>query len=318
MGTGAHVIVVGGPAGLTEHARRRIDHLEGLWSRFLPESEVSRLNGCAGSFIELSAETLLLLERALEGWRLSGGAFDAMVLAAVVAAGYDRSFNELGADEEGSIGPMATAAAAASATMDGPPLVIRARTACVREGVGFDAGGIGKGLAADLVVAELLELGASGACVNLGGDLRLAGDSPAGSGWTIGIEHSWSPTPLALVGIREGAVATSTTLKRRWRAGAEWHHHLIDPRSGLPSDSDLNHVTVVAAEGWAAEVLAKAVLLNGSEFAFNIVGGTGAEALAVDETGHVMASDGFAAFLGGAELPTAVPGPLVPSAPRQL
>jgi thiamine biosynthesis lipoprotein ApbE len=77
----------------------------------------------------------------------------------------------------------------------------------------------------------------------------------------------------------------------------------------MPSDSELNQVTVIAAEGWVAEVLAKAVLLNGSELAFNILGGTGGEALVVDEAGAVSASDGFAAYLGVARLPTSLPLP---------
>jgi thiamine biosynthesis lipoprotein len=306
MGTDAHVIVVGGSPALAEHARGRIDRLETLWSRFLPESEVSRLNSAAGTFMEVSDETLLLLERALDGWRISAGAFDATMLDAVIAAGYDRTFDELASLEGHDTDAQAACRFASLRDGGGAPIEIRSTMACVREGAGFDSGGIGKGLAADLVVAELLERGARGACVNLGGDLRVAGQSPERDGWTVGIDHAWSETPVALVGVGNGAVATSTTLKRRWLAGGEWRHHLIDPRSGLPSDSDLNHVTVIAAEAWVAEVLAKAVLLNGSEFAFNIIGGTGAEALAVDDAGRVMASEGFAAYLGDAELPISV------------
>jgi FAD:protein FMN transferase len=314
MGTEAHVIVVGGHPRLAERARSRLDHLEALWSRFLPASEINLLNDRAGSFTEVSEETLLLLERVLDGRDISGGAFDATMLDAVVAAGYDRTFDELSFSGERPAGALAPAALAPQVPWDRglgteTPIEIHGGSACIRAGAGIDSGGIGKGLAADLVVAELLEQGAEGACVNLGGDLRVAGESPEGEGWTIGIDHPWSATPVALLGVGAGAVASSTTLKRRWLVKGEWRHHLIDPRSGLPSDSDLNHVTVIAAEAWVAEVFAKAVLLNGSEFAFNIVGGTGVEALAVAADGRVTATEGFASYLGDAALPESLAVP---------
>ena len=104
-----------------------------------------------------------------------------------------------------------------------------------------------------------------------------------------------------------GGVATSTTLRRRWHTGGNARHHLIDPVTGLPSDTDLNLVTVIAAEAWVAEVLAKAVLLRGGPHVFDLLGGTGAEGLAVTEDGAVHASEGLAPYLDGASLPEVLP-----------
>ncbi len=302
MGCDAHVIVVDGPAGLLDRAVGRIAELESRWSRFDAASELSRLNASAGHSVEVSEDTRLLLERCLQGGDLTGGAFDATVLEAVIAAGYDRTFEELDRTAGSGVGTVPVI----RSLSEEPAVELLPGAARLRAGVGIDSGGIGKGLAADLVVAELLDGGAAGACVNLGGDLRVAGWSPSGDGWTIALDHDWSEDPIALVGIAEGAVATSTTLRRRWRARDGWNHHLIDPRSGEPSDSDLNLVTVIAAEAWRAEVLAKAVLLNGSEYAFGILGGTGAHALAVMESGEVLTTDGFRAYLGDAEPPGAL------------
>ena len=161
----------------------------------------------------LSAESLLLVERALDAWRLTVGRFDPTVLGAVIRAGYDRSFDELGPSPASGSSPLTTGAAGIA--IDGDRVRLPA-------GVGFDPGGIGKGLAADLVVAGALAAGAAGACVNLGGDLRVAGRPPDGpsadaSGWTVAVDHPASPEPVALLGIHDGAVATSTTLRRRWR-----------------------------------------------------------------------------------------------------
>jgi thiamine biosynthesis lipoprotein len=126
-------------------------------------------------------------------------------------------------------------------------------------GAGFDPGGIGKGLAADLVAEELLAAGAEGAVVNLGGDLRAAGNSETGA-WVIRIDEPAAGV-AATVAFEQGAVATSTPLRRTWTQGETRRHHLIDPGRGVPFDDTApSLVSVVAAEGWWAEVCTKAVM----------------------------------------------------------
>ncbi len=312
MGSDAHVIVVGGAdddAGdaverradesLLDHAQQRLDHLESLWSRFQPDSEVTRLTECAGEWVTVSEETSILVRRAVEAWRMSGASFDPTVLGDMLRAGYDRTFDALAA---------APARSGLSRLMHGAgDIEVDGNRVRLPEGTGFDPGGIGKGLAADFVTGELLAAGAAGVCVNVGGDLRVRGTGPGeGGGWTVGIEHPWLTEPLALVGLLDGAMVTSTTLKRHWTVDGEERHHLIDPGTGRPSTSDLTLVTVIATEGWRAEILAKAVLLRGSEHPFDLLGGTGAEAMCLDRDGRVQATDGFTAFLGEAALPAHV------------
>lgn len=301
MGSAAHVVVVGGSARLIEDARERIESLERRWSRFLPDSEVSDLNRRAGQAVVVSADTRLLVERAIDGWRLSGGACDPTVLGSVIRAGYDRSFVDLGPVVWA--GPSVLDLGAAGIELVGDTVRIPA-------GTGFDPGGIGKGLAADLVCGEILAAGAAGVCVNLGGDVRVEGEGPDGEAWTVAVEHEWTSDPVALLGLADGAVATSTTLRRRWRdADGGTRHHLIDPRTGLPSDTDLNSATVVAATAWVAEALAKAVLLAGAVAPFDILGGTGVQGLAVDSLGRISATVGLHAYLGDAILAETVTPP---------
>jgi FAD:protein FMN transferase len=313
MGSDAQVIVVGGPTGLVGRARARIDQLEQRWSRFRPTSEVSGLNASAGEPVAVSADTVLLVKRAAEAWRFSGGAFDPMVLEAVVGAGYDRSFELLAAPgaAAGRAGPVGSGDRPEERRHRlgvGPAdIVVEGTTVRLPLGTGFDPGGIGKGLAADLVVDELLAAGAHGACVNLGGDVRVAGEPPEGDGWTVSVDHPAWDRPLARLGLRNGAVATSTTRRRRWTVDGVARHHLIDPRSGLPSATDVELATVVAAEAWIAEALTKSVLLRRFAVAFDVIDGTAAEALAVDDTGRVSSTPGLAAYLGGAQLPHAEP-----------
>src|SRR5438876_7468540 len=281
MGSDAHVLIVG-PDHLAERAEQRIADLERRWSRFDERSEVSGLNRHAGAPVLVSAETLELVERALDAWRMTHGWFDPTVLGAVVRAGYDRSFDAI--DD-----PSARSATSALGA-DAAGIEIRADAVRLPVGTGFDPGGIGKGLAADIVVDELRAAGAAGVCVNLGGDVRVEGDSPSGETWTVAVEHPDRPGAVARVGIRRGAVATSTTLRRRWRSGEELRHHLIDPTTGRSSWTTLTFATVVAGHAWIAEVLAMALMLRGAPARFDDVEAVNAAALTVDDDGHVTGS----------------------------
>jgi thiamine biosynthesis lipoprotein len=142
----------------------------------------------------------------------------------------------------------------------------------------------------------------------MGGDVRVSGVGPDGGAWTVAIEHPWATGPVALVGLAEGAIATSTTLLRTWTAGGTARHHLIDPATGEPSDTDLNLVSIVAGQAWIAEVLAKAVLLRGAERAFDLLDPSVANALTVDRDGTVRATPGLGAHLGQARLPERLAG----------
>jgi thiamine biosynthesis lipoprotein len=295
MGSDAHLVIVGGSDHLLDDAMRRVDQLERRWSRFIETSEICELNRHAGDDVDVSAETALLVARAIEAWRLTGGGFDPTVLGDVLRAGYDVSFDVMPDDK-----PTAGSNLLTGCT----DIEVTGNSVRLPAGTGFDPGGIGKGLAADIVIGEILAAGAAGACVNLGGDLRVAGDSPQGDAWTIAIEHPELDEPIVLVGLHQGAIATSTTLRRRWNVDGQARHHLIDPATGQPSDSDLELCTVIAGEAWIAEVLAKAVLLRGSTRAFDIIDGTGVQALTIDAAGTIRITPGFQQFTGAAALPT--------------
>ncbi len=314
MGSNAHIMVVGGSTDLLGIAKSRIEQLEQRWSRFIQTSEVSELTSRAGHAVAVSDDTILLVERAVVAWRETGGSVDATVLDAVIRAGYDRSLELVRSAETSPATRQAPAP-----PHDRGPLVLPpgctdievdrvARTVTLPAGTGFDPGGIGKGLAADIVAVELLDRGADGVCINLGGDLRVIGTSPQGGGWTVDIADPWTATPIALIGVNSGAVATSTTLLRSWTVDGERRHHLIDPTTGLPSDTDLTQVSVIAAEAWQAEVLAKAVLLRGTARAFDLIE-PGVDVLAIDRAGNLHTTPGLSAYLGTAVLPSSISRP---------
>lgn len=292
MGSDAHVIVVAGSAPHLDLARTRVEALERRWTRFRDDSELSRLNRACGRPVVVSTDTYELVARAVDGWRITRGWFDPTVLPAMLDAGYDRDFSALDrVARDPRRASDGDSPARPAPGCDGIVLDPVVRAVRLPPGVGIDAGGIGKGLAADLVVAELLDAGAPGACVNLGGDLRVGGEAPEPAGWCIALDGS-----TATVNLRSGGVATSSRLRRRWwRAGREYHH-LIDPRTGAPARSRLLETTVVAGEAALAEVLATAAAVAGEIEGRAIVQAAGATGCFLDDTGaHPL--PGWGAFV---------------------
>jgi thiamine biosynthesis lipoprotein len=285
MGGEAHVLVYGGTEGLADAAVDRIADLEARWSRFRMDSEVSMLNAMPGMPVVVSHETYELVDKAVFAWKQTRGRFDPTILESLAAIGYDRSFDTIPA--VGSPGRHHSAPGCRGIALDPANLAIT-----LPNGVTIDPGGIGKGLGADIVAGELLAAGASGAMVNLGGDVRVAGESPDGDGWAIVIEDPLEPSSeLATIHINDGAVATSSRLERRWERNGDEYHHLIDPNTGLPFTGDVVAVTVVAGSGWWAEVMTKAVFAAGAVRADQVL--ENAAALIVDAQGRRYQSPGF-------------------------
>jgi len=290
MGSDAQVYVVGGRAELLGRARARLEGLEELWSRFRPASELSQLNDAAdGKPRPVSPETFELITRGVQAWRMTNGLFDPTILGDVRRAGYTISFEQL-RDRPARPDDCRLTRGAGDIGLDA-----RTRTVRLPHGVGFDPGGIGKGLAADLVVEELLAAGADGACVNVGGDVRAAGTPPDGS-WAVAIEHPTQAAPAAVAQLQDGAVATSSRLHRRWQTRGGDAHHLIDPRRGAPSDTTLWTATAIAASGWQSEAFAKAAFLSGPP-ALPVLDRLGVAILLIDDDGEVLTNRHVSRFI---------------------
>jgi thiamine biosynthesis lipoprotein len=291
MGSDVHIMVIDGPPDATDRARRAIADLERRWSRFLSDSEISALNAARGATMQVSAATALLIELAVTGWALTAGRFDPTILDALEAAGYDRSFERLHAIP--------------SNRRERPPqpqtvpgchgVQADTETGWVRlpRGVRIDPGGIGKGLAADLVAAMLNSDGARGALINIGGDLRVIGTSGPDSTWNIDVDGG----DLRLR-LRDAGVATSSSLRRTWRRDGRTRHHLIDPATGESSTARFTTATAVAATAWRAEVLAKAAVFSHTiTEAETMLHTAGAAALLTDDRGRVHRLAGIHNFL---------------------
>jgi thiamine biosynthesis lipoprotein len=282
MASELHVVIVDPRPDQLERALVHLDHLEQRWSRFLPDSDISRMNSSGGATLSVDDETLVLLATMLEAHADTDGLFDPTILPWLIDLGYAFSKDDPSAATVLPAGFFS--ASVAQLELDAARGVVR-----VPPGLALDPGGIGKGLAADLVVRRLIDDGAAGALVSIGGDLALAGVAPDVVGWSIGVEH---PDPknglLCTLTIDGGGIATSSTRSRRWLHGADEVHHLIDPRVRRMSDTDLAAVTVIASTGWAAEAHATAALLQGSAGAIDYLARHELIGLAVTLEGTVV------------------------------
>lgn len=270
------------PTGALPEARRvtcaLFDKWERTLSRFRPESELSRLNASAGLRVAVSPLLLTTLLKALDAARATRGVFDPTILQRMIEIGYDRDF------------------AALPSRLPAAPAGRRSRTSAWREivvdeerrlvrlpaGVGLDFGGIAKGLAVDAALDQLVEMGATPALVNAGGDLAVYGAPPDLPAWPIvapGRNERW------VIGLERGALATSGLERRHWMQGNQSRHHLIDPATGEPSASGLWSVTVVAGACAQAEVAAKTALILGAKRGARFIETTRLGALLVERSG---------------------------------
>jgi FAD:protein FMN transferase len=242
MGTDVHVLLDAPTGAAAEAALSKVEtefeRLEQTMSRFRPGSELSRLNA-QGRLDGASPDLARVVELALEARESTGGLFDPTVHDALVALGYDRTFEEIDPDRAGL---PAQAACGGGVRVDGLRIELE-------EGTRLDLGGIGKGYAVERA-CELLAL--AGPClVNAGGDLAVRGGS-----WPVGV------TDELTIALERGAVATSGVDRRHWRQGGRRRHHLIDPATSRPVRSPFRRVTVVADTAVEAEVLATAAFLG--------------------------------------------------------
>lgn len=213
-------------------------------TRFSTGSEVSRLNAAAGAWIEVSPHLEELLRESMRAYRLSAGLVNVAVLQSMLAIGYTRPL---------AAGPTVATLEDARPLRPLPAVLsVLAGRARLEPGCGIDLGGIAKGWMADRLCERL----GPNALANIGGDLRATGPGPRGDGWPVGLAG-------ATVMLDDHGAATSGVRRRRWGG----LHHLIDPRTGLPAQTGLDEVSVVAGSGVDAEVIAKTALLAGPDIA---------------------------------------------------
>jgi len=263
LGTSVHVITTQdeGLEPATAAVRRVVLDVDAAYSRFRKDSELTGLNASAGRTISISPLLATATEAALRAARLTNGAVDPTIGRAIRLAGYDDDFSRLAADR----GPI-TLRAELVPGWQAIRLNQRSGTVWLPPGVELDLGSSGKALAADLAAtAAMAAAGEGGVLVSLGGDIATAGVPPPG-GWRILVAEDSRVSPSGdgdVICVPAGGVATSSTTIRRWSHGGELLHHIIDPRTSLPTTGPFRTVTVVAATCLDANIASTAAIVHG-------------------------------------------------------
>jgi len=285
MGTTCGLSVTGLPGdairarGALGAGQVEVQACERALSRFDPASDLSRMNRHAGEWVGVDARLADALRVAVLARTATGGRFDPTILPALLAAGYDRTFEEL---EKRPPRPHADWRAGAEIEI-APDAFVR-----VEQGAMVDLGGIGKGFAASRALLAMREAWGAlpGALVDLGGDIAVWGKPPERGPWRIAVADPGCPdVTLGVLDLEDAAVATSGRSARRFGPGRALHH-LIDPRTGAPAVAGPLSVTVVARDAAWAEAHATALAISElDETRAHVAGHPGLSALLVSDDG---------------------------------
>lgn len=220
-------------------------------SRFDADSELSRLNRCAGSSVPVSPLLVRALAAAWRAYRVTRGRFDPRILGALEAAG----------EHAGVTLP----ASPARLGPDDAWLALDARRGTAGVSAPVDLGGIGKGLALRWTARRLRRVGHGRFLVTAGGDIVAAGHGPGDRPWVVGLDDPLHHGRLrATLELNDEAVATSSVAVRSWTdADGRRSHHLIDPATLEPAVPVWSSVTVVDRDPAWAEVRSKVAFLAG-------------------------------------------------------
>ncbi|RUS48683.1 FAD:protein FMN transferase [Cohnella sp. AR92] len=262
MSTTFHTI---GLSSLSERkAESWFDFIERNLSRFLPSSELSSLNRSEGRPFLASALLFQAVSAAEKQYRETDGMFNPYLGKALIAHGYSDSIEHVLA---GTGKPALEKEDARTFVMPDAPVVLDKRMMSIRlhPDVSLDLGGIAKGWSAEQLAAMLRREGIAAGAIDAGGDMVLWGMPK--QGWEIGIADPLDDArnTAALKLARPAGIATSSIMRRRWGSRENSYHHLIDPRTMRPAETDLLQVTVLAPTLTEAEVYAKCLLILGSK-----------------------------------------------------
>ncbi|MBS5633747.1 MAG: FAD:protein FMN transferase [Clostridiales bacterium] len=266
----------------------KIREIESVLSMHLSQSEIAAINENAGvQPVEVSQRTFDLLQRAKELSEQSDGAFDITIAPVVELWGITSDHPHVPTDEE---------LAQAMALMGLEDLVLdeEACTAYLtRPGMAIDLGGIAKGWTADQLREYARELGAERGYVSLGGNLMIIGERPDGDPFKFGLRDPQgdASTYLGTVTLEDGCtMATTGGYERYFEEDGIRYHHVLDPRTGYPADSDLLSVAVISKDGTLADYLSTTLFVQGLEAAKAAAGSEDYALVMVDQENNVWIS----------------------------
>lgn len=239
-----------------------INRLDALLSTGKKDSEIGQINANNGG--QLSEDGAVLMERSLELYKSTNGAFDVAIYPVMKAWGFtDGNYQMPDADT-------------LKATLElADPFLIdydkeTSTVSFKKDGVQIDLGGIAKGYTSSRIMDIYKEKGVTSGLVNLGGNAQVFGTKPDGSLWRVAVQSPDSEDEyLGVLETKDKAIITSGGYERYFEKDGVTYHHIIDPSTGYPADNGLISVTIVSADGTLADGLSTSLFVMGKDKATN-------------------------------------------------
>lgn len=279
-------------SAIFSRCRELLEELDALWSRTVEQSDPARFRRAeSGERVEVDARTVQLMQTAMQVSKATDGAFDVTVAPLITLWQTCEAAQQLPDDQQLN--------AALEAVRESSVEIVDGALIKGNAATQLDFGGIGKGAATSCLIAYLETCDLRGAMVSFGSNVAVVGQKPDGSNYRIALRD---PT-------REGQYATVLTLKageilsvsgdyeRFYTIGDRTYHHILDPKTGYPSNSGLTSVAVICRDGATADALSTALLVMGEEraLAFYRSGVFAFEAVLISSDGTVTFTDGLSA-----------------------
>lgn len=241
-----------------EESMDRIKKLENLMSKTLETSEIYKINNNPGEKIEVSDDTKLVLEKSLHYAELTDGKFDPTIGVLVDLWGIGTEDANVPSDLE---------IENALKNIGYQKLYIYNNQAEVEKGVQLDLGGIAKGYAADEVKKIAEKHNVNSAFVNLGGNVLVIGNKVDGSKWRVGIQdpRQGRGSVMAIIEASDKTIVTSGNYERYFEEDGKVYHHILDPDTGYPADTNLLSVSIISENSFDADALSTSVYILGLE-----------------------------------------------------
>lgn len=278
------VTLYGAQEGLMEQIWTACERYENLLSKTMEGSDVQRINASHGKPVTVDPETWAILKRAKEIHELTGGAFSVTIAPLSAQWDFTMGTNRMPTDEE---------------RLAALPLVDDARlelgengTVTLPEGMEIDLGGIAKGYIADQV-AELIQGKVHGATLSFGGNVYAVGLKPDGTAFNLGIQDPDGSTgsSIAVIQATDVSLVTSGIYERYFMMDDTRYHHILDPETGLPADSDLASVSILDVSSMDADALATACIVLGREKAGTLLEELGLDGVFITRDGVLTTTE---------------------------
>lgn len=278
----------GAPEGLMDEIWAACARYEQLLSKTIDASDVSRINNAMGQTVTVDPETWEILRRAKEISAQTGGAFSITIAPVTALWSFTDTVTNMVPTDEARLKMLPL--------VDDQKIALgENNTVTLPAGMEIDLGGIAKGYIADKV-ADIIREKAYAGIVSLGGNVYTVGKKPDGSAFSVGIKDPHNPAASkAIIYTGDGTVVTSGTYERGFSFGGVRYHHILDPETGWPSQSDLVSATFVMDSSMTADALATACIVIGSEKSLALAKELQLDAMFIDKDGQAFFTEGFEA-----------------------